>query len=126
VLQRPPSPAGAATDATPSIVDQLLRRMAEGRESFWTAVYPLFMSRDLTREDLRMIVRAGLEASCGSYRSAVARFNMPPEDYKRFLAFLRKHDCHIPFLRFRTAPARMGARGYAAVATDRSGASHAG
>jgi hypothetical protein len=28
---------------------------------------------------------------------------MPNEDYKRFLSFLRKHDCHLPFQRFRTA-----------------------
>ena len=27
---------------------------------------------------------------------------MPDEDYKRFLSFLRKHDCHLPFQRFRT------------------------
>ena len=32
---------------------------------------------------------------------------MPAEDYKRFLSFLRKHDCHIPFQRFRTPPARV-------------------
>jgi hypothetical protein len=28
---------------------------------------------------------------------------MPPDDYKRFLNFLRKHDCHVPFQAFRTA-----------------------
>jgi hypothetical protein len=32
---------------------------------------------------------------------------MPNEDYKRFLSFLRKHDCHLPFQRFRAAPARL-------------------
>jgi len=31
---------------------------------------------------------------------------MAPEDYKRFLSFLRKHDCHLPFQRFRTVTAR--------------------
>ena len=31
---------------------------------------------------------------------------MPPDDYKRFLSFLRKHDCHLPFQRFRAVPAR--------------------
>jgi hypothetical protein len=36
----------------------------------------------------------------------VQLFNMPGEDYKRFLSFLRKHDCHLPFQRFRAVPAR--------------------
>ena len=28
-------------------------------------------------------------------------FNMTPGDYKRFLAFLYQHDCHLPFHPFR-------------------------
>jgi hypothetical protein len=35
----------------------------------------------------------------------VELFNMPAEDYKRFLSFLRKHDCLLPFQRFRTVAA---------------------
>ena len=31
---------------------------------------------------------------------------MPSEDYKRFLAFLRKHNCHLPFQRYRTIAGR--------------------
>ena len=27
---------------------------------------------------------------------------MPAADYKRFLGFLKQHDCHLPFKRFRT------------------------
>jgi len=30
-------------------------------------------------------------------------FNMAPQDYKRFLNFLRKHQCHMPFQQFRTS-----------------------
>ena len=26
---------------------------------------------------------------------------MPGEDYKRFIGFLRKYQCHLPFRRFR-------------------------
>ena len=32
----------------------------------------------------------------------VGLFNMPAEDYKRFLSFLKQHECHLPFKRFRT------------------------
>jgi hypothetical protein len=28
-------------------------------------------------------------------------FNMDQNDYKRFLNFLRKHDCQLPFKEFR-------------------------
>jgi hypothetical protein len=32
----------------------------------------------------------------------VARlFNMEPKDYKRFLNFLRKYDCQVPFRDYR-------------------------
>ncbi len=90
-----------------SQADELAALMFSQGESFWSAVYPVFMSRDLTRTDLRKIVQMGLEATNGNYRSLVQLFNMPSDDYKRFLSFLRKHDCHLPFQRFRTAPARL-------------------
>lgn len=76
--------------------------MVTGRESFWEVVYPAFMARDLTRADLREVLRKGLEETGGSYKVVVQLFNMPAADYKRFLNFLRKHECHVPFQRFMT------------------------
>jgi transcriptional regulator with GAF, ATPase, and Fis domain len=87
--------------------DELASAMIKQGESFWSAVYPIFMSRDLTRTDLRRIVQVGLETTNGNYRLLVQLFNMAPQDYKRFLSFLRKHDCHLPFQRFRAVPARL-------------------
>ncbi len=89
-----------------SQAEELAEMMLKHGESFWAAVHPLFMSRDLTRADLRRIVQIGLECTNGNYRMLVERFNMPTDDYKRFLSFLRKHDCHLPFQRFRAVPAR--------------------
>ena len=77
--------------------------MVSGGESFWTAVYAPFMSRDLTRDDVRAIVRRGLERTGGNYRVMVELFNMPTDDYKRFLGVLRKYQCHMPFQQFRSA-----------------------
>jgi hypothetical protein len=103
----------------PSVVDEIVSRLLDHGESFWTAVYTQFEAHDLTRADLRRVVQRGLERTNGNYRLLVQLFNMPERDYKRFLGFLRKHDCHLPFQRFRTPAARvppdMGARG---VATD--------
>ena len=80
----------------------LYERMVRGGEAFWQAVHPLFMSRDLTRDDVRALLGRGLEQTRGSYKLLVELFNMPPSDYKRFLNFLRKHDCQVEFQRYRT------------------------
>ena len=84
-------------------VESLLDRILTQKESFWTTVYPSFMSRDVTRDDVRFVVRCGLERTHGSYRVLLELFNMNADDYKRFLGFLKQHDCHLPFQRFRVA-----------------------
>jgi transcriptional regulator with PAS, ATPase and Fis domain len=86
--------------------DTLYDKVVVNRESFWSAVYAPFMSRDLTRDDLRSLVRKGLEQTGGNYRVLTELFNMPASDYKRFLNFLRKHHCHVAFQQFRTIQGR--------------------
>jgi transcriptional regulator with PAS, ATPase and Fis domain len=99
----PLSSVAQAMVATASKAERLAARVFEQGESFWTAVYPQFMARDLTRDDLRDLVKIGLQRSGGNYRLVVQLFNMRPTDYKRFLAFLRKHNCHLPFQQFRAS-----------------------
>jgi len=99
----PRGPAGPRIAAA----DELSSLMLDHGESFWSAVHPLFMARDLARSDLRHIVQIGLERTNGNYRSLVHLFNMPATDYRRFLTFLRKHDCQLPFQRFRAVAARL-------------------
>src|SRR5262245_13883663 len=84
-----------------TIADDLYKRLTEERQSFWTAVYPLYMQREITRTHVREIVRMGLEEARGNYRIVSRIFNMEPNDYKRFLSFLRKHDCQLPFKDYR-------------------------
>ena len=36
----------------------------------------------------------------------VELFNMPTDDYKRFLGVLRKYQCHMPFQQFRGGATR--------------------
>lgn len=83
------------------LAERLIAEMVERGGSFWTVIYDRFMSRDLTRDDLRTVIRLGLERTRGNYRILVELFNLPPGDYKRFLNFLRKHDCQMPFQHFR-------------------------
>jgi transcriptional regulator with PAS, ATPase and Fis domain len=98
---------GKGEPAKPGYAEEMAEKMLKHGESFWAAVYPIFIARDMTRGDLRKIVQVGLESTNGNYRLMVQLFNMPNEDYKRFLSFLRKHDCHLPFQRFRAAPTRL-------------------
>ena len=99
-----PTPAAPAV-APKTTAEELWDAMTTGHQSFWTVVYTPFMSRDLTRADLRAVVRRGLEQTSGNYKILVELFNMRAEDYKRFLGFLRKFHCHIPFQQFRSAAA---------------------
>ena len=92
--------------AAPPVHEQLFDRLINNKESFWSAVYEPFMARDLTRHDVREVVRMGLKHTLGNYKLLVTCFNMPPGDYKRFLNFLRKFECHVPFQLFRTLPSR--------------------
>ena len=86
--------------------DDLFKALTEGSFSFWEHVHPLFLDRDLTRHDLRELVRRGLAATRGSYQAVVRLFGMPDSDYKRFLNFLGTHGCVVDFREFRTPPAR--------------------
>src|SRR5687768_15577712 len=53
-------PVPAAPKAARPVSETLFDQMVTGRQSFWSAVYAPFISRDLTREDLRAIIRKGL------------------------------------------------------------------
>jgi DNA-binding NtrC family response regulator len=88
----------------------LFDRITTSGASFWSEAYEPFMARDLTRHDIRELVRLGLEHTRGNYKLLVTTFNMPAEDYKKFLNFLRKYQCHVPFQRFRVVPAGLPGR----------------
>lgn len=94
----------------PRVCEMLFDRLVKDGDSFWSAVYEPFMARDLTRADVRELIRMGLEHTRGNYKLLVTGFNMPPEDYKRFLNFLRKYECHVPFQRFRMLTAPLASR----------------
>jgi two-component system NtrC family response regulator len=84
-----------------TVADELFKKLVEERQSFWTAVYPLYMQREITKQNVREIVRKGLEEARGNYKIVARLFNLDPGDYKRFLNFLRKHDCQLPFKEYR-------------------------
>jgi DNA-binding NtrC family response regulator len=95
------APPRAMRERRRTIADDLYRRIAKEGESFWTVVYPLYMQREITKNNVREVVRRGLEEARGNYKIVARIFNLRAGDYKRFLNFLRKHDCQLPFKEFR-------------------------
>jgi len=51
-----------------TVADDLFKKLIEDRESFWTAVYPLYMSREIAKSQLRDLVHKGLEEARGNYK----------------------------------------------------------
>ncbi len=84
--------------------DALYDRMVGLGESFWTVIYDPFRSHNITCDDVRAVVARGLEDTRGSYKLLAQRFNLSPHDYRRFLNFLQKYGCRLPFLPFRNPP----------------------
>jgi DNA-binding NtrC family response regulator len=109
ITKEPASPRGEVSLVVgPVLAQQMFEKIVRGGASFWSVAYEPFMARDLTRRDIRELVRLGLEHTRGNYKLLVTTFNMPQGDYKKFLNFLRKYQCHVPFQGFRMAQARMG------------------
>ncbi|MEZ5285349.1 MAG: sigma-54 dependent transcriptional regulator [Vicinamibacterales bacterium] len=98
------TPAAArrpARERRRTVADDLFQKLVQERESFWTAVYPLYMNREITRSNVRELVHKGLAEARGNYKIVAKLFNLEPREYKRFLNFLRKHDCQLPFKEYR-------------------------
>jgi len=98
------APVTAAPSRATTTADRLLARIQDSGESFWEVVYGPFMSRDLTRADLRALVVAGLERTRRNYSALVRLLNMPRDDERRFQNFLRKHQCQIDSREFAGEP----------------------
>jgi transcriptional regulator with PAS, ATPase and Fis domain len=107
VNQLPPAIRTAVQTVLPmrerrcQVADELYNALVTAGYSFWEHIYPQFLSRDITRNDIRELVKRGLAVTRGNYRALLKLFGMPSRDYKRFLNFLAAHDCRADFREFR-------------------------
>ena len=114
VTHLPPSVQASADQVLPvkerrkQVADELYQALVAGGYSFWEHIHPLFLERDVTRHDMRELVRRGLGTTRGNYRSLLRLFGMPASDYKRFLNFLAAHDCNVDFRAYRNGTAPTG------------------
>jgi DNA-binding NtrC family response regulator len=100
-MRSAPGPLTPIADRRSRVADELYDALVTHGASFWEHVYPLFLARDLTRHDLRELVRRGLRESRGRYKALLALFGMPSRDYRRFMNFLAAHECGVGFREFR-------------------------
>jgi len=102
-----PESAGRGWDAPRSfrycrqLAHELYDALVGGHYGFWDHIHELFLSRDMTRHDLRQLVRRGLTTTRGNYRAMLALFGIPESQYKRFMNFLATHECVVDFREFR-------------------------
>src|SRR5262249_43553685 len=70
-----------------SVYDRLL----VGDGTFWTLVHRPYLERELNRQQVRDIIVRGLAASGGQYKRLLEKFGVGPDDYLKFMDFLRHH-----------------------------------
>jgi transcriptional regulator with PAS, ATPase and Fis domain len=69
--------------------------------NFWETVARPYSERLITRNQVQQLVRQGLERTRGNYKKLLPLFRIPDSDYKRFMDFLRRHNCNPDFRDFR-------------------------
>jgi hypothetical protein len=90
-------------DRRRQVADDLYDALVKQGAPFWEHVAPMFLARDITRHDLRELVRRGLRETRGRYKEVLELFGMPSRDYRRFMNFLATHGCGIAVREFREA-----------------------
>ncbi|MEW6456915.1 MAG: sigma 54-interacting transcriptional regulator [Acidobacteriota bacterium] len=71
---------------------KIFQEMVEGGKSFWDVVHRPYIKRELTKSQLKEILRYGLSLSEGSFKSLLPYFHIEKKDYKKFHDFLRRQD----------------------------------
>lgn len=73
---------------------QLFSSLIKGDNNFWNAVYKPYIDRELNKTEVRAVIQWGLEevgSGYGSKRRLAQLFNIPDDDYKQFVDYLRNH-----------------------------------
>ena len=100
-MRHRPGRLAPVDDRRRQVADDLYDALVRKGASFWELVHPMFLARDITRHDLRELVRRGLRESGGRYRTLITLFGMSTRDYRRFMNFLATHECTVAFREFR-------------------------
>ena len=69
-------------------------KQIESGKTFWEVVKEPYLKRDLNREQVREVIKMGLNKCEGKYKNLIKLFNLGEKDYHRFMTFLS--DNRIP------------------------------
>lgn len=83
--------AGQSAEAVQAEAASRYRVMVEEGCDFWSVVREPFLDRELNRDQVRAIVRRGLDDSQGSYKRMLQVFRLQQDEYLKFMDFLRHH-----------------------------------
>jgi uncharacterized protein len=83
-------------------IEACYRGLIAGQKDLWMTL------RSVSPEETRALISLGLSETNGSYREVAARFHVDAEDYRKFMEFLRRHDCAIDFRPYRKVISRSG------------------
>ena len=67
-------------------------RMLDGDGTFWELVHAPYLSRELSRVEVRRMIERGLSVTRGSYKKLLPLFGMGEQEYLKFMDFLRHHE----------------------------------
>lgn len=68
-------------------IDETWNRINNG-ESFWDVVKTPFLDRDLNREEVKEIIKKGLDRAGNKYKNLLPLLNLKESEYKKFMKFL--------------------------------------
>jgi len=77
------------------------KNLTEGRQKFWPDVRDRYKRRDISRERVVALVDFGLRITRGHYKKMASMFQIPREQYHRFMDFLRRNQCLLDFRPYR-------------------------
>ena len=92
---------GSTERASTYETENWFKDLTEGRQDFWSAVHDPYKRRDIPREKVVALVDYGLRATRGNYKAMAAKFQIPKEEYRRFMDFLRRNNCLLDFRPYR-------------------------
>jgi len=82
-------------------IEDWFKDLAEGRQDFWREVHDPYKRRDIPRERVIALVDYGLRVTRGSYKTMATKLQIPKEEYRRFMDFLRRSNCLLDFRPYR-------------------------
>jgi transcriptional regulator with PAS, ATPase and Fis domain len=72
-----------------------IRNSIKAGKSFWETVKAPYLNRDLNRDEVKEIIKRGLDQSDGKYKNLLNLFNLEDNEYKKFMKFLNGNRLNV-------------------------------